>query len=130
MHWGDKKLLRKKNRKNIWWNLERVKKDIKLILKKLLILFVILSSCTSPQSRSNEYYERVVGHIIQTVVSGDCNTKCINSIVNKDLKYATYSQAIYVLDEVSEKLPNIFKGLKRELSIKIEEKYKNKKKGQ
>ena len=99
-------------------------------MKKLLILFVILSSCTSPQSRSNEYYEIVVAHIIQTVVSGDCDTKFINSIVNKDLKYATYSQAIYVLDGVSKKLPNIFKGLKRELSIKIEEKYKNKKKGQ
>ena len=99
-------------------------------MKKLLILLVILSSCASPQSRSNEYYEIVAGHIIQTVLSGECNSKCINSIVNHDLKYASYSQAIYVLDEVSKKLPNIFKGLKRELSIKIEEKYKNIKKGQ
>ena len=93
-------------------------------MKKLLIIFIILSSCTTPQSRSNEYYETVIGHIIQTVLSGECDSKCINSIVSSDLKYATYSQAIYVLDEVGKKLPNVFKGVKRELSIKIEKKYK------
>jgi len=93
-------------------------------VKKLLIIFIFLSSCSSPQSKSNEYYETVIGHIVQTVISGECNSKCINSIVNSDLKYATYSQAIYVLDQVSRKLPNIFKGVKRELSIKIDEKYK------
>ena len=94
------------------------------MVKKLLIVLIILSSCTTPQSRSNEYYETVIGHIIQTVISGECNSKCVNSIVNSDLKYATYAQAIYVLDEVGKKLPNIFKGVKRELSIQIEEKYK------
>ena len=94
-------------------------------MKKLLIIFIILSSCTTPQSRSNEYYETVIGHIIQTVLSGECNSKCINSIVNSDLKYATYSQAMYVLDQVSKKLPSVFKDVKSELSIKIEKKYKN-----
>ena len=94
-------------------------------MKKLLIILVILTSCSTPQSKSNEYYETLVGHIIQTVISGECNSKCINSIVNSDLKYATYSQAIYVLDQVSKKLPNVFKGVKRELSIKVEEKYNN-----
>ena len=93
-------------------------------MKKLLILLIILSSCTTPQSRSNEYYETVIGHIVQNIISGDCNSKCINSIIGSDLKYATYSQAIYVLDQVSKKLPSIFKSVKRELSIKIEEKYK------
>ena len=82
-------------------------------MKKLLIIFIILSSCSSPQSRSNEYYETVIGHIVQTVISGDCNSKCINSIVSSDLKYATYSQAMYVLDQV------------RELSVKIEENKKS-----
>ena len=94
-------------------------------MKKLLIIFIILTSCTTPQSKSNEYYETVIGHIVQTVISGDCNSKCINSIVNSDLKYATYSQAIYVLDQVGKKLPSVFKGVKRELSVKIEKKYKN-----
>ena len=93
-------------------------------MKKLLIIFIILSSCSSPQSKSNEHYEAVIGHIIQTVLSGECNSKCIDSIVSSDLKYATYSQAMYVLDQVSKKLPNVFKSVKRELSIKIEEKYK------
>ena len=93
-------------------------------MKKLLIIFIILSSCTTPQSRSNEYYQTVIGHIVQTVISGECNSKCINSIVNSDLKYATYAQAMYVLDQVGKKLPNVFKGVKRELSLKIEEKYK------
>ena len=93
-------------------------------MKKLLIILIVLSSCTTHQSKSNEYYETVIGHIIQTIISGDCNSKCVNSIVNSDLKYATYAQAIYVLDEVGKKLPNIFKVVKRELSIKIEEKYK------
>jgi hypothetical protein len=93
-------------------------------VKKLLIIFIILSSCSTPQSRSNEYYETVIGHIVQTVLSGECNSKCINSIVNSDLKYATYAQAMYVLDQVGKKLPNVFKGVKRELSIKVEEKYK------
>jgi hypothetical protein len=93
-------------------------------VKKLLIILVILTSCSTPQSRSNEYYESVIGHIVQTVLSGDCNAKCINSIVSNDLKYATYSQAIYVLDQVSKKLPNVFKGVKRQISIKIEKKYK------
>ena len=93
-------------------------------MNKLLIILVILTSCSTPQSKSNEYYETVVGHIIQTVISGECNSKCINSIVRSDLKYATYSQAIVVLDQVSKKLPNVFNSFKRELSIKIKEKYK------
>jgi len=95
-------------------------------VKKLLIIFIILSSCTTPHSKSNEYYETVIGHIVQTVLSGECNSKCINSIVSSDLKYATYSQAMYVLDQVSKKLPNIFKDVKRELTTKIEKKYKKK----
>ena len=93
-------------------------------MKKVLIILIFLSCCTTPQSRSNEYYEAVIGHIVQTIISGDCNAKCINSIVSSDLKYATYNQAIFVLDEVNKKLPNIFKGIKRELSIQIERKYK------
>ena len=68
-----------------------------------------------------------IGHIIQTVISEECYSKCINSIVSSDLKYATYSQAIYVLDQINKKLPNVFKSVKSELSIKIEEKYKFKK---
>ena len=93
-------------------------------MKKLLITLIILSSCSSPQSKSNEYYETVIGHIVQNVISGECNSKCINSIVNDDLKYATYSQAMYVLDQISKKIPSMFKDIKRELSIKIEKKYK------
>ena len=93
-------------------------------MKKLLIIFIILSSCATHQSRSNDYYETVIGHIIQTVISGECYSKCINSIVSSDLKYATYSQAMYVLDQVSKKLPGVFNGVKRELFIKIKEKYK------
>ena len=96
---------------------------IKLV-KKIIIIFIFLFSCSTPQSRSNDYYETVIGHIVQTVISGDCNSKCINSIVNSDLKYATYAQAIYVLDQVGKKLPNVLEGVKRELSIKVEEKYK------
>jgi len=92
------------------------------VLAILLAIFVY--SCTSPNQRSSQYYETVIGHIVQTVISGECNSKCINLIVNSDLKYATYAQAMYVLDQVSKKLPNIFKGIKRELSIKVEEKYK------
>ena len=93
-------------------------------MKKLVIILIILTSCASPQTRTNEYYETVIGHIVQTVISGECNSKCINSIADSDLKYATYAQAMYVLDEVGKKLPNVFKGVKRELSIKVEEKYK------
>lgn len=88
----------------------------------ILILFV--TSCSGPQARSNQYYEAVAGHIVQTVISGECNSNCVQSIVNSDLKYATYAQAIAVLDEVGKKLPSVFKGVKRDLSIKVEEKYK------
>ena len=90
----------------------------------LILLIVLISSCSGPYQKSNQYYETVVGHIIQTIISGDCNSKCINSIVSSDLKYATYAQALYVIDQVGKKLPNVFKGVKRELSIKVEEKYK------
>ena len=90
----------------------------------LILLIVLISSCSGPYQKSNEYYETVVGHIIQTIISGDCNSKCINSIVSSDLKYATYAQALYVIDQVSKKLPRIFDGVKRELEIKVEEKYK------
>ena len=90
----------------------------------LILLIVLISSCSGPYQKSNQYYETVVGHIIQTIISGDCNSKCINSIVSSDLKYATYAQALYVIDQVSKKLPRIFDGVKRELEIKVEEKYK------
>ena len=90
----------------------------------IIAIFIIISSCSGSYQKSSQYYETVVGHIIQTVISGDCNSKCINSIVNSDLKYATYAQALYVIDQVSKKLPRIFDGVKRELEIKVEEKYK------
>ena len=93
-------------------------------MKKLILLFIILSSCSTPYSKSDAYYETVAGHIAQTVLSGDCNSKCISSIVSSDLKYTTYAQAINVIDKVSKILPSIFDGFKRELAIKVEEKYK------
>ena len=93
-------------------------------MKKILVTFILIASCASPQARSNQYYETVAGHIVQTVLSGECNSECIRTIVNSDLKYATYAEAMYVLDRVGKNLPNIFKGAKRELSIKVEEKYK------
>lgn len=93
-------------------------------MRKFILILIILSSCSTPQSRSDQYYETVAGHIIQTIISGDCNSKCISSIVSSDLKYATYTQAMHVIDQVSKKLPSIFDGVKRELEIKVEERYK------
>jgi hypothetical protein len=68
----------------------------------------------------------VAGHIVQIIVTGKCNSECINSIVSSELKYLTYIEAIYVLDDISKRLPKIFKGVERELEIKVEEKYKKK----
>ena len=93
-------------------------------MKKLILLFIIISSCSTPNSRSDAYYEAVAGHIVQTVLSEECNSKCISSIVSSDLKYATYAQAMGVVNKVGKLLPRIFDGVKRELAIKVEEKYK------
>ena len=93
-------------------------------MKKLILLLILLSSCSTPHSRSDAYYEAVAGHIAQTVLSGDCNSKCISSIVNSDLKYATYTQAMNVFDKVSELLPGIYSVFKNELKKKVDEKYK------
>ena len=93
-------------------------------MKKLILLLIILSSCSTPHSRSDAYYEAVAGHIAQTVLSGDCNSKCISSIVNSDLKYATYTQAMNVIDKVSKLLPNIYDVFKNEFKKKVDEKYK------
>jgi hypothetical protein len=56
-------------------------------------------------------------------MTGDCNSKCVSSIVNSDLKYATYKQAINVIENISKLLPSVFDGVKRELIIKVDEKY-------
>ena len=95
-------------------------------LKKngITFAFIILSSCSTPNSRSDAYYEAVAGHIAQTVLSGDCNSKCISSIVSSDLKYATYTQAINVIDKVSKLLPGIYDAIKKELVVRVDEKYK------
>ena len=94
------------------------------VVKKLILIFIILSSCSTPNSRSDAYYEAVAGHIAQTVLSGDCNSKCISSIVNSNLKYATYTQAINVIDKVSKLLPSIYDAIKKELVVRVDEKYK------
>ena len=93
-------------------------------MKKLILLLILLSSCSTPHSRSDAYYEAVAGHIAQTVLSGDCNSKCISSIVNSDLKYATYTQAMNVINKLSELLPSIYSIFKNELKKKVDEKYK------
>ena len=95
------------------------------LMKKLFLLFIILSSCSTPNSRSDAYYEAVAGHIAQTILSGNCNSNCISSIVSSDLKYATYTQAINVIDKVSMILPSIYDAIKKELVVKVDEKYKN-----
>lgn len=82
-------------------------------MKKIFIILIILSSCANPQLRSNEYYEKVTGHIVQTVISENCNSKCINSIARSDLKYSAYSQVMHVLNQVSKKLTNAFKSVKK-----------------
>ena len=94
-------------------------------MKKLILLLIILSSCSTSHTRSDAYYEAVAGHIAETVLSGDCNSKCISSIVNSDLKYATYTQAMNVIDKVSKLLPSIYDAIKKELVVKVDEKYKN-----
>lgn len=93
-------------------------------MKKILIIFIILLSCNNPYSRSTDYYEALAGHIVQIIVTGKCNSDCINSIVSSELKYLTYTEVMYVLDNISKRLPRIFKGVERELEIKVEEKYK------
>ena len=93
-------------------------------MKKLILLFIILSSCSTSNSRSDAYYEAVAGHIAQTLLSGDCNSKCISSIISSDLKYATYTQAMNVIDKVSELLPSIYDAIKKELKNKVDIKYK------
>ena len=93
-------------------------------MKKVLIIFIILLSCNNPYSRSTEYYEILAGHIVQIIVTGKCNSDCINSIVSSELQYLTYTEVMYVLDNISKRLPKIFKGVERELEIKVEEKYK------
>ena len=42
-------------------------------MKKFLIKLFYLSSCTKHQFRSDECYEAVIGHIVKTIISGDCN---------------------------------------------------------
>lgn len=93
-------------------------------MKKLILLLILLLSCSTPHFRSDAYYEAVAGHIAQTVLSGDCNSKCISSIVNSDLKHATYTQAMNVIDKVSKLLPNIYDVFKNEFKKKVDEKYK------
>jgi len=93
-------------------------------VKKLILLFIILSSCYTPHSKSDAYYETVAGHIAQTVLSGDCNSKCVSSIVSSDLKYATYAQAMNVIDKISGLLPSIYDAIKKELIVRVDEKYK------
>ena len=93
-------------------------------MKKFLLIFIVIVSCTSSYTRSNEYYETVAGHVVQTILLGDCNTKCVSSIVSSDLKYATYTQAINVIDKVSKLLPSIYDAIKKELVVKVDEKYK------
>jgi len=94
-------------------------------MKKIYIfIFFLLLSCLNKNHKSFNYYEATVAHIFQTIVSSDCKLKCVSSTVNNDLKYMSYAEATYILNEVSKKLPKIFKGIKREISIKIEDKYK------
>ena len=97
-------------------------------MKKIYIfIFFLLLSCSNRNHKSFNYYEATVAHIFQTIVSGDCKSKCVSSIVNNDLGYMTYTEATYILNEVSKKLPKIFKGVKREISTKIEDKNKKEK---
>ena len=93
-------------------------------MKKLILLFIILSSCSTPYSKSDVYYETVAGHISQTILSGECNSKCVSFIVSSDLKYATYAQAINVIDEVSKLLSSIYDATKKELVVRVNQKYK------
>ena len=72
-------------------------------------------------ARSTEYGKQVISH----VVSEDCrkNKKCINSILESELKYSTRVFVLGIIDTFEDLLPDILNNIKldieKDLKVKL-----------
>ena len=87
-----------------------------------LVFFISLFLNSFAYGRSSDYGKAVIGHII----TEDCrkNPKCLNSILENELKYSTYRFTSEILSTLKEFLPDILENAEREIQRKLDEEFK------
>ena len=87
------------------------------ILCSLLVMVILVFP-----AKAQTYNEAVLGHIITENIRGGINNE---AVMQAELQRAAYIFGMKSIDILESYLPSMLDGLKRDLQIEVEEKYKD-----
>ena len=94
------------------------------MIRKIIYLSFFLSLFLNSfaYGRSSDYGKAIIGHII----TEDCrkSPKCLNSILESELKYSTYKFTSEILGTLKEFLPDILDNAQRKIQRQLDNEYK------
>ena len=89
----------------------------------VLIIFVCFWQIViSKETQAQTYNEAVLGHIITENIRGGIDNE---AVLEAEMQRAAYMFAIQSINILESYLPSILDGVKRDMEIQVEEKYKN-----
>ena len=89
----------------------------------ILFFFVIFwEMALGKNAKAQTYNEAVLGHVITENIRGGIDNE---AVMEAELQRAAYMFAIQSINILESYLPSILDGVKRDMEIQVEEKYKN-----
>ena len=94
------------------------------MIRKIIYLSFFLSLFLNSfaYGRSSDYGKTVIAHML----TNDCrkSPKCLNSILESELKYSTYKFTSEILGTLKEFLPDILDNAQRKIQRQLDKEYK------
>ena len=89
----------------------------------ILIVFVLIwEVMLGKPAKAQTYNEAVLGHVITENIRGGIDNQ---AVMEAEMQRAAYMFAIQSINILESYLPAILDGVKRDMEIQVEEKYKN-----
>ena len=94
------------------------------VLTAIILFFFVMfwQFAIGKPAKAQTYNEAVLGHIITENIRGGIDNE---AVLNAEMQRAAYMFAIQSINILESYLPAILDGVKRDMEIQVEEKYKN-----
>ena len=95
-----------------------------VVLTTIILFFFVMfwEFALSKSAKAQTYNEAVLGHVITENIRGGIDNQ---AVMEAEMQRAAYLFAIQSINILESYLPAILDGVKRDMEIQVEEKYKN-----